>query len=732
MVILGISGFYHDAAAALLIDGRLAAAAQEERFSRLKHDPGFPSLAIDACLRTAGVSASDVELVAFYEKPLLKLDRVLETSMAVAPRGIKRWAESLPSWFIDKLRARDRVREQLNFQGRFIYAGHHESHAASAFFLSPFEEAATLTTDGVGEWTTNAIGVGRGNRLELTHEIRFPHSLGLLYSAFTQYLGFEVNEGEYKVMGLAPYGEPRFVQTILDHMIALEADGSYRLDMRWFDYLHGDSTISACFGELFGRGAREPSAPIEAFHMDVARSIQAVCELVVMRQAEHTRSLTGMRHLCLAGGVALNSVANGKLIASGLFEDVWIQPAAGDAGGSVGAALVAWHHVLGQPRTPPIGDGMSGAYLGPKATEAEIHTALAETALTSEELDDDTLVDRVATLLAEGAVVGWLHGRMEFGPRALGARSILADPRGVEVQPRVNAKIKFREGFRPFAPAVPLAHAKDWFELSGTSPYMLLVVPVADAQLRPLSEADAAMSGLDRLWVDRSSVQAVTHVDNSARVQTVDGVHNPRFHALLERFGAKTGCPVLLNTSFNLKGEPIVSSPLDAARTFIASGMDALVLENHLVLRPPDRPPTGVLPPRPVVEKITPARTLRVFGLGGGALMGLLAALQLRLDHQGAAIGFGLFAAALAIPGALAPESLRPVERTLARLTRPIGKFQVKLLLSLVYLVVLTPTALVRRAIGGRPLESASSPTSGQWLPVSNHPDEPARYDRMF
>ncbi|MCB9682849.1 MAG: carbamoyltransferase [Alphaproteobacteria bacterium] len=732
MVILGLSAFYHDSAAALLVDGKLVAAAQEERFTRIKHDPDYPRRAIDACLRTAGLAPSAVDMVAFYEKPLLKFDRVLNTTMAIAPRGLKRWNDALPSWFLEKLRVEDVVREQLGFEGPFLFAGHHESHAASAFFLSPFREAATLTTDGVGEWTTNAIGLGRDARLELLEEIRFPHSMGLLYSAFTQYLGFKVNNGEYKVMGLAPYGQPRFADVILAHLLHLEPDGSYRLNLDYFAFLEGQSTIGPGFADLFGGPARTPEGEVTQRHMDVARSIQAVTEQVVLTQARYVRERTGASQLCMAGGVALNSVANGKLVAERVFDDVWIQPAAGDAGGAIGAAVVAWHHLLGKPREVVTPDGMQGAYLGPDVHDADVAAALEATGLTAEHLPDEAvLLDRVAALLDEGKVIGWYQGRMEFGPRALGARSILADPRRVDMQPRVNAKIKFREGFRPFAPAVPEEVARDWFDLSSDSPYMLLVVPVSEAHRKPVSADDAAKTGLDLLWVDRSTMPAITHVDFSARVQTVSAATNPRFHALLQAFGARTGCPVLLNTSFNLRGEPIVGSPENACHTFLASGMDALVLGDHLVLRPPDRAPTGQVPPPPVFPREVTTQHLRTFGLGGAAILGTVCLLSIWREHLPWAAVTGSLAVFLGVPGALAPDSLRPVEAVFLRFGRVIGHFNARVLLTLVYLLIATPIGLLRR-LTGDPLADDRPSTSGHWKPLSNLPDDKERYERMF
>lgn len=733
MNILGISAFYHDSAAAVLRDGRIVAAAQEERFTRIKHDPAYPRHAIDACLKQAGLQPADVDLVAFYEKPLLKVDRILDTTMSVAPRGLRRWNDSLPSWFLEKLRLEPTLEQHLGFTGRVIYTGHHESHAASAFFPSPFEEAATLTTDGVGEWTTNAIGMGRGARLELLREIRFPHSLGLLYSAFTQYLGFRVNDGEYKVMGLAPYGEPRFKDRILDHLIQVHADGSYALQLAYFDFLAGDSTINERFGELFGVPARREEGPMEQVHMDLARSIQAVTEHVVLLQAAHVRELTGARHLCLAGGVALNSVANGKLLKSGLFDDVWIQPAAGDAGGALGAALVAWHHVLGQPRVVEPHDAMQGARLGPSYSDDDAAAAITAAGLRSERLDEPTLLREVARLLAEGKVLGWHDGAMEFGPRALGGRTILADPRRLDMQPRVNAKIKFREGFRPFAPSVLAEHADAWFDLGHDSPYMLLVVPLAESRRKPVSAEDEAKQGIEKLWVDRSVVPAITHVDYSARVQTVHAQRSPRYHAMITAFYQETGCPMVLNTSFNLRGEPPVCTPADACRTFLASGMDALVIGDHLVLRPAGIEPTGQCPPPPIFP--TPARTdadLRTFGVGGGAILGVLAALQAWWDRPALSAAIAAIAVCLAVPGALAPAALRPVEHQFARVGKVLGHYNGRLLLTILYLAVVTPLGALRRLVSGDPMNDPRPPLpGGVWRPLSNRPDEPDRYDRM-
>jgi carbamoyltransferase len=597
MNILGISAYYHDSAACLLRDGRLVAAAQEERFTRRKHDAGFPRLAARACLAEGGLSVGELDAVAFYDKPFLKLERLLETHLAYAPAGLPAFVQAIPLWLGTKLWIPDLVAEALDYAGPVLFAEHHESHAASAFFPSPFEEAAILTMDGVGEWATTAWGAGRGDRVRLEAELRFPHSLGLLYSAFTGFCGFKVNSGEYKLMGLAPYGQPRYVALIRDRLLDLKEDGSLRLDMSYFEFGAGLRMTGPRFAALFGGPARQPEAPITQRELDLARSIQEITEEAVLRMARTVRRETGQRHLCLAGGVALNCVANGKLARQGIFDRLWIQPAAGDAGGALGAAYAVHHHHFGQPALARTGRDMQrGSLLGPAHPDRAIAAFLAARALPHRRLDDGPLLDQVAGLLAEGQVVGWFQGRMEFGPRSLGNRSILADPRSPGMQRRLNLAIKFREGFRPFAPAVPLERAGEWFELDGESPYMLLVADVRASHRRTPTAEEAGRDGLAQRDVPRSDIPAVTHVDGSARVQTVHPDDNPRFHALLERFHQRTGCPVLVNTSFNVRGEPIVESPLDAWRCFMGTGMDALVLGNYLLLKgaqPP--PPTGEL-----------------------------------------------------------------------------------------------------------------------------------------
>ena len=586
--ILGISAFYHDAAAALVVDGRIVAAAQEERFSRRKHDAGFPRHAVEYCLRTAGLTAAQLDHVVFYEKPLLKFERLLETYLAFAPVGITSFFKAAPQWVHEKLQLARIMNEGLGGEYRrpYVFTEHHEAHAASAFFPSPFEEAALLTVDGVGEWATASLGTGRENRIELSHEMRFPHSLGLLYSAFTYFCGFKVNSGEYKLMGLAPYGTPRFANLILEHLVELKPDGSFRLALDYFDYCAGLTMTSPKFDRLFGGPPRRPEAALTSRELDLAASIQQVTETVLLRMARQLHAQTGMKNLCLAGGVALNCVGNGRLLREGPFERIWIQPAAGDAGGALGAALFVWHQLLENPRRPGLPDGQQGSLLGPDCAEAGIKTILTEQgAVYQRAADEAALCEETARLIAAGKVVGWVQGRMEYGPRALGNRSILGDARNPGMQSTMNLKIKFRESFRPFAPVVLADSVTDYFEVpAGTeSPYMLLVAPVQPAQRRPVEENAAA--GVARVHEARSTIPAVTHVDYSARIQTVDDTRNPRLHRLLQAFHRQTGCPVMINTSFNVRSEPIVCTPADAYRCFMATDMDALVIGDFILLK---------------------------------------------------------------------------------------------------------------------------------------------------
>jgi carbamoyltransferase len=588
VIVVGISAFYHDSAAALVRDGEIVAAAQEERFTRKKADAGFPVNALRWCLNDAGITGADVDRVAFYDKPFLKFERLLETYLAFAPRGFKSFRMALPVWIGEKLFQKDLLRrelaeidETLADPGKLQFAEHHFSHAASAFYPSPFEEAAVLTLDGVGEWATSSAGIGRGSELAITKEIHFPHSLGLLYSAFTYYTGFKVNSGEYKVMGLAPYGEPRYAKTILDNLIDLKPDGSFRLDLSYFDYCTGLTMTNERFDALFGGPPRKPEVWLTQREMDLAASIQAVTEEVMLRMARALAAETRMQNLCLAGGVALNCVANGKILRDGAFRNIWIQPSAGDAGGAIGAALATYHHQEGHVRPPTTGrDAMRGAYLGPAYSQQEIERQLSVAGARFEVCEFDAMLDAAVHALADGQAVGWFQGRMEFGPRALGARSILGDPRSPAMQKMLNLKVKYRESFRPFAPSVLREDVADWFELEVDSPYMLLVAPVKESRRRRMNADEQALFGIEKLNVPRSEIPAVTHVDYSARVQTVHADTNPHFRELIARFKSATGCPILVNTSFNVRGEPIVCTPADAFRCFMGTDIELLAIGN--------------------------------------------------------------------------------------------------------------------------------------------------------
>jgi len=613
--ILGLSAYYHDSAACLIVDGRIVAAAQEERFTRKKHDAAFPEQAVAYCLREGGIRASQLDHVGFYEKPLVKFERLLETYVASAPLGLKSYLMAVPLWLTEKLWMADDIADRLEgFNGQVLFGEHHESHAASAFYPSPFEHAAVVTMDGVGEWATSSIGAGRGHDLQIIKELRFPHSLGLLYSAFTYFAGFKVNSGEYKVMGLAPYGEPKYVQTLKDHLIEIKDDGSLWMNQEYFTYAHGLTMTGRKMEKLLGGPARKPESRLTQREMDLARSIQEVTEEVMLKMTAFAHRETGMRDLCLAGGVALNCVGNGRVLREGPFENVWIQPAAGDAGGALGVALSLWHRHLNKPRTSPeaegtwerpergaggaggagraggaggampkYADGMSGSYLGPAYSEVEIAAAIERGGWVARRLDPAAVADEVAKALAEEKVVGLLQGRMEFGPRALGGRSVIGDPRSPKMQAVMNLKIKFRESFRPFAPAVLREHVADWFEFDGDSPYMLLVADVAAGRRIPVPPGSDQLWGIEKLNVARSTVPAITHVDYSARIQTIRRDTSPLYYDITDAFYRRTGCPIIVNTSFNVRGEPMVCSPEDAYRCFMRTDMDLLVLENFLL-----------------------------------------------------------------------------------------------------------------------------------------------------
>jgi carbamoyltransferase len=609
--ILGISAYYHDSAACLVEDGRILAAAQEERFTRKKHDANFPSRAVEYCLREAGIAARDLDLVGFYEKPLVKFERLLETYVAFAPKGLRSYLMAMPLWLSERLWIADDIAKQLDgYEGEVLFGEHHESHAASAFYPSPFEQAAIVTMDGVGEWATSSIGVGRGDDIELIRELRFPHSLGLLYSAFTYFTGFKVNSGEYKVMGLAPYGEPKYVQTIKDHLLEIRDDGSLWMNMEYFTYPAALTMTGGAFERLFKSPARQPEARLTQREMDLARSVQEITEEVMLKTARFAQRETGMRDLCLAGGVALNCVGNGRVARENIFEQIWVQPAAGDAGGALGVALSLWHRHLEKPRLSPevsgawerpsavksraavprYADGMSGSYLGPRFSGDEIQMFLDGYGYPARRLERAALAEEIAALLAREHVVGLLQGRMEFGPRALGCRSIIGDPRSPRMQSMMNVKIKFRESFRPFAPSVLREHVGEWFELDGDSPYMLMVAAVQRDKRLPVSEEAGALWGIEQLNVPRSTIPAVTHVDYSARIQTVRRETNPFYYEIIDAFYRRTGCPVIVNTSFNVRGEPIVCTPEDAYRCFMRTDMDALVLEDFLLAKTDQAP----------------------------------------------------------------------------------------------------------------------------------------------
>ncbi|GAB5502404.1 carbamoyltransferase family protein [Pyruvatibacter sp.] len=603
MKILGLSAFYHDSAAALLVDDRIVAAAQEERFTRKKHDSAFPTHSINYCLEEAGLTIDDIDHVAFYDKPFLKFERLLETYVAFAPRGFRSFRMAIPVWLREKLFQKDLLGTELKEMAnngfdpaeQLLFSEHHLSHAASAFYPSPFEEAIVLTMDGVGEWATTSVAHGKGNKLEVLREIHFPHSIGLLYSAATYYTGFKVNSGEYKVMGLAPYGEPRFKDLMMEHLIDVKEDGSFRLDQSYFDYCTGLTMTNDKFAKLFGEPVRDADEPLTQFHMDIAASVQAVTEEIVLRLARSLRKEFGIPNLCLAGGVALNCVANGKVVLADIFDRVWIQPAAGDAGGAVGAALATRYLNFDEERTVPNGlDAMAGSYLGPEYSQEEIEKQLTEAGGVFTTLSDDDLYDQTAKALADEKAIGWMQGRMEFGPRALGNRSIIGDPRSPAMQKTLNLRVKYRESFRPFAPSVLREDVGDWFELDDDSPYMLLVAGVKESRRKAMTAEEENLFGIEKLNVPRSDLPAITHVDYSARIQTVHKESNPRYHALISEFKKQTGCPVVVNTSFNVRGEPIVNTPHDAFRCFMGSDIEVLVIGNAF-LRKEDQDPALAL-----------------------------------------------------------------------------------------------------------------------------------------
>ncbi len=583
MYILGISAFYHDSAACLIKDGKIIAAAQEERFARKKHDFRFPKHAINFCLDYANINSEEIEIVAFYDKPFLKFERILETYLTYAPVGIKSFLKAMPLWIKEKIWIKEIIKNELGYEGNILFPEHHESHAASAFYPSPFNEAAILTMDGVGEWTTTSYGAGKNNKIELYADIKFPHSLGLLYSAFTYYTGFKVNSGEYKVMGLAPYGEPKYKQLIYDHLIDVKEDGSFKMNMDYFNYCAGLTMTNKKFDKLFCGPPRKPESRLTQKEMDLARSLQDVTEEIVLKMGNHVHKGTGLKNLTLAGGVALNCVANGRLLKEGPFENIWIQPAAGDAGGALGAALSAWYGYLGNERTAnEESDSQYGSYLGPEYSNEQIISFINDGKYKAKKLDNENLIKEVSELIADEKVIGWFQGRMEFGPRALGNRSIIGDARSSKMQSIMNLKIKFRESFRPFAPSVLREKVAEYFDVDVDSPYMLLVANVKEQRRKNMSDAEKQLFGIDKLNVQRSDIPAITHVDYSARLQTVHNDTNPLYHKLIKKFEENSGCAVIINTSFNVRGEPIVCTPHDAYRCFMRTDMDYLVMGNYL------------------------------------------------------------------------------------------------------------------------------------------------------
>ncbi len=736
MRILGISAYYHDAAACLVRDGEIVAAAQEERFSRRKHDPGFPSQAVSYCLREEGVAASDLDYVVFYDKPLIKFERLLETYLDYAPSGIRSFLQAMPLWLKEKLWIRENIARELSFEGKILFTEHHESHAAAAFYPSPFESAAILTIDGVGEWATSSYGYGRGNEVHMLAETRFPHSLGLLYSAFTYYTGFKVNSGEYKLMGLAPYGEPRYVQPILDELVDLREDGSLRLNMRYFDYCQGLTMTNRAFDELFGGPPRGPESEITRRETDLARSVQDVTELAMLRMARQAHAETGEKNLCLAGGVALNCVGNGRILREGPFEKVWIQPAAGDAGGALGAALSVWHQYLGSERDPLSGtDRMKGAYLGPSYPTEQIEGALASAGARFRRLPRPELLERTADALAQGKVVGWFQGRMEFGPRALGARSILGDPRSAEMQALINRKIKRRESFRPFAPSVLRQAAGEYFDLDCDSPYMLLTAPVREAKRVEPTADQQELFGIDKLQVPRSTIPAVTHVDCSARVQTVDRERCGVYYDLIDAFARKTGCPLLVNTSFNVRGEPIVCTPQDAYRCFMGTEMDLLVVEDFVLEKGDQLAAAEAENPRENVSAtdapVSDAQARKSTALVAGVLLAL-AAWSFYRHRLPWAWALGASGAALAVLALVSARASRAFFSVWMRLASALGYVNSRVLLALMFYVVMTPYGLVMRAFGRDPLSRRGSRKTTYWMPRTRTRQPRERFERLF
>lgn len=697
MNILGISAFYHDSAACLVKDGVIIAAAQEERFTRKKHDFSFPEKAIEYCLQEAGLEGKDIDFVAFYDKPILKFERILETYLACVPAGITSFIKAMPLWLKQKLWIKDLIQKHFNFKGKILFPEHHQSHAASAFFPSPFTEAAFLTLDGVGEWATASYGVGKDNNINIMAEIRFPHSLGLLYSAFTYYIGFKVNSGEYKVMGLAPYGEPKYKDLIFRELIDLKEDGSFELNMKYFNYCAGLTMTNGKFEKLFGWPPRKPESRLTQRDMDLARSVQEVTEEVMLRMAKHVYKETGQKNLCLAGGVALNCVGNGRILREGPFENIWIQPAAGDAGGALGAALFVWYQYLENNRTADgKRDSQQGSYLGPKYENGQILNYLNQNQIPYIKLEDSEIPEKIADLIADQKVIGWFQGRMEFGPRALGSRSIIGDARSPRMQETMNLKIKFRESFRPFAPSVTAEKFSDYFEMDRESPYMLLVAPVKREIRKETTKEEQSLSGLDKLKIMRSDIPAVTHVDYSARVQTVSKENNPLYHQMITKFDQKHGCPVIINTSFNVRGEPIVCTPEDAYLCFRRTNMDYLIMGSFLIAKNEQR-----MPDKSPEDKMTVGtRELQNFGITLGTVFGLWGVVFLWRGKSGHLYFFAVSLFFLLL-GGTKPALLTPVRKIWMLFIYLMGELTTRIVLIVLFYLVVTPVGLLKRFIKG-------------------------------
>lgn len=736
MNILGISAFYHDSAACLVRDGEILAAAQEERFTRRKHEHNFPLRAAEYCLKHGGITADDLDFVAFYDKPLLTFERLLETYIDYSPRGLSSFLKAMPLWLKEKLWTRENIAKALNYKGQILFTEHHESHAASAFFPSPFERAAVLTMDGVGEWATASYGYGQGNELHLLKELHFPHSLGLLYSAFTYYLGFRVNSGEYKVMGLAPYGEPRYAQKILDELVELYDDGSLRLNMKYFNFAAGLTMTNRAFERLFNEPRRAPESDLRQIHLDLARSVQEVTELAMLKMARYAKSETGEKNLCLAGGVALNCVGNGRILRENIFENVWIQPAAGDAGGALGAALSVWYQYLGNERDAEKSN-RKNYYLGPQFSSGEITNYLDSVGANYRKLSRTVLNKTVAAHLADEKVVGWFQGRMEFGPRALGGRSILGDARSPRMQTQMNLKIKFRESFRPFAPSVLREKVSEFFELETDSPYMLLVAPVREDLRVSLSADEEKLFGIEKLNLRRSMIPAVTHVDYSARIQTVRGEESPAYHGLIKAFDDLTGCPVVVNTSFNVRGEPIVCTPRDAFRCFMKTEMDFLVMEDVLLDKQAQNDKLSLekldeeTPQPSPIEQVT-KKQARSTVMVVATVLALIAAWHYYRANETAVLVLTVLSVSFAVFGVLFPKGAKIFHVYWMQLARVLGHINSIILLTLLFYLMFAPYNLISRIVGRDPLRRRGAKRSTNWTEREQTRQTKERFERLF